>query len=424
MRVNALSKERGIKQHWSTPDRLPHRWMWLWDSCYHSLAISLLPLPPNVTAGSLTGPQQSVTVSFEYLHSVLAAAAADGAISIERTPDNTGTQVDQTQPPLLAWATADNYDQCLIHFGNRSKVCTDMLVYAYPRLEGYLEWDIRERSDPSGATPLLVWTKGTESGMDNSQRFDACGGAHGTACSDMLSVDFSVFLAKEAEHMVAIAAALGNATGKAWWTAIKVSVTKAVHTELWDEDRGMYFDVLLKPNKRFSPVLAVSSLLPLWLDDMPAGRLPKILAVLRDPTKFGTVVPLPSVARDTPTFSTDMWRVREGGGEEEDVPCRRCFYGLEWACNPSDQQFTGRRYRPRTSCAAGFGIRPFGMQPVPFLRSVPLDDSPANKGPDVLLGWHAPRQTYHDDTPVLHPVPPPLLTPIPSACEHCRAGAI
>ena len=327
MRVNALSKEGGIKQHWSTPDRLPHRWMWLWDSCYHSLAISLLPLPPNVTSGSLTGPQQSVTVSFEYLQSVLAAAGSDGAISIERTPDNTGTQVDQTQPPLLAWATADNYNQCLRHFGNSSKVCTDRLASAYPRLEGYLEWDIRKRSDPTGATPLLVWTKGTESGMDNSQRFDSCGGVHG-ACSDMLAVDFSVFLAKEAEHMVSIAAALGNKTGEARWTAIKVSVTKAVHAEFWDEARGMYYDVLLG-SKKHSPVLAVSSLLPLWLDDMPAGRLPRILAAIRDPTKFGTAVPLASVARDTPTFSTDMWRVRARGRlwdrlafhSSHDAPC-------------------------------------------------------------------------------------------------------
>ena len=43
MRVNALSAEGGIKHRWSTPDRMPHRWMWLWDSCYHSLAANHMP---------------------------------------------------------------------------------------------------------------------------------------------------------------------------------------------------------------------------------------------------------------------------------------------------------------------------------------------------------------------------------------------
>jgi len=29
MRVNALAKEGSISQFWSTPDRMPHTWMWL-----------------------------------------------------------------------------------------------------------------------------------------------------------------------------------------------------------------------------------------------------------------------------------------------------------------------------------------------------------------------------------------------------------
>lgn len=43
MRVNALAPEGRIEQRWSTPDRMPHRWMWLWDSCYHSFAANLMP---------------------------------------------------------------------------------------------------------------------------------------------------------------------------------------------------------------------------------------------------------------------------------------------------------------------------------------------------------------------------------------------
>eukprot|EP00462_Mataza_sp_D1_P028235 CAMPEP_0175178324 /NCGR_PEP_ID=MMETSP0087-20121206/34899_1 /TAXON_ID=136419 /ORGANISM="Unknown Unknown, Strain D1" /LENGTH=72 /DNA_ID=CAMNT_0016470441 /DNA_START=44 /DNA_END=259 /DNA_ORIENTATION=- len=47
-------------------------------------------------------------VSWDYLKSVLAAAGADGAISIQRTPSSTSA-VTQTQPPLLAWAVWENF---------------------------------------------------------------------------------------------------------------------------------------------------------------------------------------------------------------------------------------------------------------------------------------------------------------------------
>ena len=97
MRVNALSAEGKIRQRWSTPDRTPHRYMWLWDSCYHSLAANHL----------------DPTLGWEYVASVLAAAAPDGAIAIERTPTSAGAAVDQTQPPLLSWAVHENWKRAV-----------------------------------------------------------------------------------------------------------------------------------------------------------------------------------------------------------------------------------------------------------------------------------------------------------------------
>ena len=37
MRVNTLSPEGTCKTHWSTPDKVPHQAMWLWDSCFHAI---------------------------------------------------------------------------------------------------------------------------------------------------------------------------------------------------------------------------------------------------------------------------------------------------------------------------------------------------------------------------------------------------
>ncbi len=303
MRVNALSPEGGITQHWSTPDRTPHRWMWLWDSCYHSLAANLLPdsaLPNKTKAG---GPN----LAWEYLRSVLAGAGPEGGIAIERTPDTVGTTVEQTQPPLLAWAVWENYEAARAA-GVSEDELTSRLRMAAPILDAYLRWDMRLRGDPTGQTPLLVWTKGTESGMDNSQRFD-------TGSPDsLLAVDFSVFLAREAGFLARIGKVIGNTSLEAEWSGVEANVTAAIHDKLWDESTGLYMDLRVCPNgvrgckPGFSAVEAVTGFLPLWIDGIPSGRIDTLIAAINDTSRFGTIVPLPSVSRATSDFSTDMWR--------------------------------------------------------------------------------------------------------------------
>lgn len=272
MRVNALSPEGGIVQRWSTPDRVPHRWMWLWDSCYHSMAINELQVPrPGCLAGA--APEPGHNIGWEYLKSVLDAAGPDGAISIERTPTSVGTKVTQTQPPLLAWAVWENF---LVANTTDPEKALARLAYAFPRLVGYINWDRRERGDPTGKTPLLVWTKGTESGMDNSQRFDA------VDIPRMLAVDFSVFLARECMHLASIATSLGNHSAATEWAGIAGEVSAAIHQHLWDEATGLYYDADVHTGLK--TVKAVTAFLPLWLSDIPSDRVAKLVANLQQPS--------------------------------------------------------------------------------------------------------------------------------------------
>ena len=283
MRVNSLSPEGKIRQRWSTPDRVPHQWMWLWDSCYHSLAANHL----------------DPALGWDYIHAVLAAASPDGAVAIERTPTSAGQSVKQTQPPLLTWAVHTNW-KASIAAGVDNATISSRLAYALPRLGAYLQWDIVNRADPTGRCALLRWTHGTESGMDNSPRFD-----HGV--SDMLAVDFSVFLAREAKLLAEIATEVGNATAAAHWATVAKNVSQQVHAMMWNETAGLYFDRNASSGQ-LSGVVASTALLPLWLDDLPPDRLPRLLAALKDPKSFGTAVPIPSVGRAMPSFGTDMWR--------------------------------------------------------------------------------------------------------------------
>ena len=103
----------------------------------------------------------------------------------------------QTQPPLLAWATAENYATCTKRVRGDDGECEARLAFALPRLEGYIRWDMAQRRDRSNKTKLYFWTKGTESGMDNSQRWDFAPGRGEKATaevSSLLVVDLSVFV--------------------------------------------------------------------------------------------------------------------------------------------------------------------------------------------------------------------------------------
>ena len=136
--------------------------------------------------------------------------------------------------------------------------------------------------------------------MDNSPRFDG-------STTDLLAVDFSVFFAREAKMLSAIASQLGNQSEAAYWGHAAANVSRAVHDKLYDASSGLYFD-FNTTSGQLSGVVASTALLPLWLDDIPPQRVPKLIAALHDPTFFGTKVPIPSTGRSMPTFSTDMWR--------------------------------------------------------------------------------------------------------------------
>jgi hypothetical protein len=277
MRVNSLSAEGAIRQAWSTPDRVPHRHMWLWDTAFHSLAMSALD------------PE----MAWQHLKSVLDFGQPDGRISITVRVDG-ALASDLTQPPVLAWAVWHNYQ------AHRRR---DRLVAALPTLEAYLAWNLRHR-DPNGSG-LLAWVIETnplsrcgESGMDNSPRFDAA--------TPLEAVDFNVFQAHDMHHVGLIARELGEATRAETWFGRAEALSRRIHERLWDADRGFYVDRY--PEGELSDVEAVSGFLPLLLNDCPADSVVALAAALVDPRRFGTTAPVPSVSRSHPTFSCDMWR--------------------------------------------------------------------------------------------------------------------
>jgi neutral trehalase len=227
------------------------------------------------------------------IQSVLEQQRDDGMIPHQMRP--TGTHTHLTQPPILAWGAWTCYQRTEDR---------EILTAAAPALARYLNWDMDNRAQGD----LLGWQidqhpdgrgHSNESGLDNSPRFDSA--------RPQASVDLSVFAAQDALYLSRIYSELGRQVGGDRWAQKAADLSKAIHEQLWDDERGFYVD-RFTDNDQLSGTMAVTGFLPLLLDDIPDDRCKRLAEHLDDATTFGAAFPVPSVSLSDPTFSTDMWR--------------------------------------------------------------------------------------------------------------------
>jgi len=277
MKTQVCSPEGGIKHRWTTPDRWPHRAMWLWDSAFHAIGWRNIDLE----------------VAHDALMSVLDTAQPDGFIPHMASPDSVS---GITQPPVLAMAAA---------MVNETAPDREWLGRIYPRLRAYVEWDLANR-DTDGAG-LAEWTiegdpdcRSGESGMDNSPRFDSA--------IRLDAVDFNSFLALECETLERFAVELGRKEDAGVWRERHARLVTLINDRLWDEKAGFYFDYDVQAGKRI-PVLACSGFMPLACGVTTPERARKLAEHLDNPATFGVLLRVPSVATGERSMDEkDMWR--------------------------------------------------------------------------------------------------------------------
>ncbi|CAG7641885.1 hypothetical protein PAESOLCIP111_04280 [Paenibacillus solanacearum] len=276
MKVNTLAPEAERKRYWSTPDRVPHKHMWLWDTVFHSIAMNRL------------SPQ----ISADCLMTMLEAQTEDGMLPHQVSV--TGKASGITQPPIMAWGVWENYR----HHGDRA-----WLAETLPRLEAYLLWNRRHR-DTNG-NELLEWDikgdvlcRSGESGMDNSSRFDEA--------DKQDAVDFNVFMARDLGYVARICRELGDDERAVNWEQLAKRTTELIVQTMWDAEDEFFYDVRM--DGRFSKVKSVSGFLPLLLDGLSEEQVDGLIRMMKDERHFMTRYPLPSIAVSEPSWSTDMWR--------------------------------------------------------------------------------------------------------------------
>ena len=277
MKTQAHSPQGQIQHHWTTPDRWPHRNMWLWDSVFH--AIGWRHVDPELAKSMLSA--------------VVDTRRGDGFIGHMMTPHGIS---EITQPPILAFG---------VKLVNDVAPDRQWIESLYAGLSAYVEWDLANR-DTDGAG-LVEWAIGGdancrsgESGMDNSPRFDTA--------TQLKAVDFNSFLALECEVLALFAGHLALDEDVSKWTALHRRLCALIADRLWSEKRRFFVDYDVD-KQQVSSVLASSGFLPLLCGAASQEQARQLAAHLEDPSMFGTPFPVPSIAVcDVDHYAKDMWR--------------------------------------------------------------------------------------------------------------------
>ena len=275
MKSQVCTPEGPFRHLWTTPERYPHKKLWLWDSAFHSLGNRVL----------------GEGLAMDTILSVLDTQLPDGMIPHSSWP-NAHSAI--TQPPVLAWSV----EKIVRRTGNAA-----FAAQCYGQLEKYLKWDMDHRRSENG---LFFWhinrdmvhNRCDESGMDNCSRFDDV--------EEMECIDFSCFMKREADAMSYLAALLSKEADSERWAAYSRELYRLINERLWDEKDRTYYDFELKTGKlhRFR---SICSFMPLFAGVCTEVRKEALLSSLKNPREFGAPFSIPSISASEASFGTDMW---------------------------------------------------------------------------------------------------------------------
>lgn len=278
IKAAVYSPEGRLRHYYTTPDRWPHRGLWLADSAYH--AIGLRHIDPKLARDAI--------------EAVLDTQYPDGMIPISYIHQR--LRAPFTHAPVLAMAAQRVY---------RSQPQRDFLDRIYPKLAAYLDWDMKNRdADGDG---LLEWAleddpacRSGESDWDNSPRFDVA--------KLMNAIDFSALLAVECEVMSEFARLLGKPDEADRWAGHHRRLCRSINETLWNETLGIYVDALAHGGGQ-QPLLTAAGFLPLLCGAPSPEQARRLAGHLRDPKTFATALPVASVSpSQREHYAKDMWR--------------------------------------------------------------------------------------------------------------------
>lgn len=276
MKTQLYSPEGRFKKIWSTPDRLPHRSLWLWDSVFHALGFK------NIDGN----------LAEDLILDVFDAQSDTGFIPHLASPTYAS---EITQPPVIAWGAYQVYQETKnINF----------LKAIFENNKRFLLWCQNNRRDTD--EELYTWLtdddvncRCDESGMDNSPRFDTD--------HRLQAIDFSCFMANETRYMKKIADILCDDESSLFFSNWFKKIKTIINNKLWCDEDKFYYDYDITDNK-YHKVQSVASFLPLFSGVCNENQAEALFNHLTNPETFYSEFAIPSVSKQDKTFGSDMWR--------------------------------------------------------------------------------------------------------------------
>lgn len=222
------------------PDKWEFPWLASWDTGFQAVTASIID--PQLAADQLR-----FILGDRWQQPSGAVPCAEWVMGVEC-------------PPVFAWSA------WRVH---QAGAGTEFLREVYPGLQHLYDYWWKANA----VEPVGLFTGGFL-GMDNLPR-----GA------GQAQADGSGWMAFFARYLGRIADALGDTAAAARYAADAETIAAAVNANLWDEGAGFYFD-LDADGRSFIPTKSYSGLIPLIAGIVPADRVERVLAAVRDPQQL------------------------------------------------------------------------------------------------------------------------------------------
>jgi len=175
----------------------------------------------------------------------------------------------------------------------------DFLFWAFRFGRRNLDWWAKERPAMEGGYYYFdITDRKWESGVDESVRFDDTDELP-HACVDASSHIFALvsFMQKWAGQVGEYAPELDRE---------RHSLAVFIREELWDEESGFFYDLwAVREGKK---IKTFDGFWPMVCGAAAGEQVKRLAGHLTDEKEFFTYHPVPTIARDEPSYSFDMWR--------------------------------------------------------------------------------------------------------------------
>lgn len=201
-----------------------------------------------------------------------------------------------SNPPFLAWAIRnllENY---------RDPAWAEFFV---PPLKRFIEWRKEKRHDKNHR--LYFWIDSYESGIDNTPRFRSVDESEEYGVANLGSIDLCSEIILQHDSLLEIIERFNLDLETSTIKEQRDALSRNIQEKLWDTDKQLFGDLDLTTGE-LKTIDTIASYFPLVIKGLDKEKEAKLVENLKNPEKYNTLMPTPTVARDSSDFIKDMWR--------------------------------------------------------------------------------------------------------------------